>query len=269
MMLLVTIVGVGEARSGEECIREFYAMGCSSRGAALQVRKIGNMFGSVVTLDKASGVKPDGAVSDGDANASQELAYEPLEPEPGLTSNIVESKVDSTASSTRAEDLRPKDLWDEAYNKLWNDKDKKKLIDAYEKFLRNTVLAGLPSARYGLYRIGLNSGFQVRQTTTRLSTTTLSYSIACFGLGPCGCFSQLRLSVDSAVRHLPRHGQYLWKVGNGNYNSKSSSMSNAKPWKRLVASSPSVGRHTLSKRRSTKLFLRSSLPRISSLLRLV
>jgi hypothetical protein len=47
--------GVGEARSGEECIREFYAMGSSSRGAALRVRKIGNMFGSVVTLDKASG----------------------------------------------------------------------------------------------------------------------------------------------------------------------------------------------------------------------
>jgi hypothetical protein len=41
------------------------------------------------------------------------------------------------ASSTRAEDLRPKDLWDEAYNMLWNDKDKKKLIDAYEKFLQS------------------------------------------------------------------------------------------------------------------------------------
>ena len=54
-----------------------------------------------------------------------------------MASNIVESMVDSTASSTRAEDLRPKDLWDEAYNMLWNDKDKKKLIDAYEKFLQN------------------------------------------------------------------------------------------------------------------------------------
>jgi hypothetical protein len=34
-------------------------------------------------------------------------------------------------------------------------------------------------------------------------------------------------------------------------------MSNAEPWKKLVVSSPSVARHTLSKRRSTKLFLRS------------
>jgi hypothetical protein len=47
--------GVGEARSDEEYIREFCAVGCSSRGAALQVRKIGDIFGSVVTLDKASG----------------------------------------------------------------------------------------------------------------------------------------------------------------------------------------------------------------------
>jgi hypothetical protein len=45
--------------------------------------------------------------------------------------------VDSAASSTRAEDLRLKDLWDEAYNMLRNDKDKKKLIDAYKKFLQN------------------------------------------------------------------------------------------------------------------------------------
>ena len=82
-------------------------------------------------------VKPGSAVSDGDANASQKLADEPLRPESGLASNIVESKVDSMASSTRAEDLRPKDLWDEAYNMLWNDKDKKKLIDAYEKFLQS------------------------------------------------------------------------------------------------------------------------------------
>jgi len=82
-------------------------------------------------------VKPGSAVSDGDANASQKLGYEPLRPESGLASNIVESKVDSTASSTQAEDLRPKDLWDEAYNMLWNNKDKKKLIDAYEKFLQS------------------------------------------------------------------------------------------------------------------------------------
>jgi hypothetical protein len=82
-------------------------------------------------------VKPGSAVSDGDANASQKLADEPLRPESGLASNIAESKVDPTASSTRAEDLRLKDLWDEAYNLLWNDKDKKKLIDAYEKFLQN------------------------------------------------------------------------------------------------------------------------------------
>jgi hypothetical protein len=47
--------GAGEARSDEEHIREFCAVGCSSRGAALRVRKIGNIFGSVVTLDKATG----------------------------------------------------------------------------------------------------------------------------------------------------------------------------------------------------------------------
>jgi hypothetical protein len=42
--------GVGEARSDEEDIREFCAVGCSGRGAALRVRKVGNMFGSVMTL---------------------------------------------------------------------------------------------------------------------------------------------------------------------------------------------------------------------------
>jgi hypothetical protein len=47
--------GVGEARSDEEYIREFCTVRCSSRGAALRVRKIGNIFGSVVTLNKASG----------------------------------------------------------------------------------------------------------------------------------------------------------------------------------------------------------------------
>lgn len=106
-----------------------------------------------------------------------------------MASNIVESKVDSAASSTRAEDLRPKDLWDEAYNMLWNDKDKKKLLDAYKKFLQNPQ-SSQDSLQLGTFaRIGLNSGFQVRQTTTRLRTTTFSYSIVCFGLSPCGCFS--------------------------------------------------------------------------------
>jgi hypothetical protein len=47
--------GVGEAHSDEECIREFCAVGCSSWGAALRLRKFGSMFGSIVTLDKASG----------------------------------------------------------------------------------------------------------------------------------------------------------------------------------------------------------------------
>jgi hypothetical protein len=47
--------GVGEAHSDEECIREFCAVGCSSWGAALRLRKFGSMFGSIVTLDKTSG----------------------------------------------------------------------------------------------------------------------------------------------------------------------------------------------------------------------
>ncbi|OCK83071.1 WD40 repeat-like protein [Lepidopterella palustris CBS 459.81] len=61
----------------------------------------------------------------------------PFRSELKSTSNIVESKDDPTVSSAEAENLSPKDLWEEAYYMLRNDKDKKKLIEAYDAFLQN------------------------------------------------------------------------------------------------------------------------------------
>ncbi|OCK88590.1 uncharacterized protein K441DRAFT_668990 [Cenococcum geophilum 1.58] len=61
---------------------------------------------------------------------------EPFRPELKSASNIVESKDNSIASSAEAENLSPKDLWEEAYFMLRNNKDKK-LIEAYDTFLQN------------------------------------------------------------------------------------------------------------------------------------
>jgi len=62
---------------------------------------------------------------------------EPFRPELKSASNIVESRDNSTASSAEAENLSPKDLWEEAYFMLRNNKNKKKLIEAYGTFLQN------------------------------------------------------------------------------------------------------------------------------------
>lgn len=68
---------------------------------------------------------------------TQKPEDEPFRPELKSTSNIVESNDDPTASSAEAENLSPKDLWEEAYYMLRNNKDKKKLIEAYDTFLQN------------------------------------------------------------------------------------------------------------------------------------
>jgi hypothetical protein len=67
----------------------------------------------------------------------QKPADELFRPELKSTSNIVESRDDLTASSAEAENLSLKDLWEEAYCMLRNNKDKKELIEAYNTFLQN------------------------------------------------------------------------------------------------------------------------------------